>query len=721
MIITSKKTLIAASLTCLFSAIISTHYVLAAEHSHQQDTIVVTAARGEQSIWDSSVSVVAINSEEIRENNGDSIIETLRDIPGVEISDNALAGRKQIMIRGEAPSRVLILIDGQEVSYHRSGHGSSAGILIDMESVERVEVIKGPYSVLYGSQAIGGVVNFITRKGSNSNTPFNGYVKFIYDGATDGLTEMASVYGSIDHIFDYRISGTYSEQDERKTPEGRLDNTDFNNNTLSAWLGLNLDKHKIGLSLDRYKLDTQTYASKDQLAGMNSFLVSLPKLQREKVGLFYDYKIDGNLIKNIHVDGYYQTLDRTFINKIDMSSPDMKTNTQTNDKQKTQGINLQVDLKPTERIKLILGAQYLQDSVSQTSNKQLDMYFKPNPTSPLPLFDYTKYTTGNNNWKQKHFSLFAQNDWTIKDNFSWNVGLRQYWVRSELKSGNQDVSCVNKPSLSPCTPSTTVDTPANNQDNTLVVSTGATYSGFNNMILRASFGQGYVYPTLTHLYAITNAHTQEIYGNPNLEAEKSDNFEIGLRYNNSSWLVDTALYYSTAKNYIDQMECNGSAICNGLSNVGGTNRTYYYNVNKAKTYGLEFEIEYLDWGVTPYFKGNVIRRQFETAKYKTFDSGNPLLSGSFGIKHTAYFNQVDLNSNLFMRVATDATKKSDSNTYHSAGWSTLNLSMVASFGDKRQYQIGLDLNNILNKKYTTAYESIPAAKFNAVIATSMSF
>lgn len=721
MIITSKKTLIAASLTCLFSTIMSTHYVLAAEHSHQQDTIVVTAARGEQSIWDSSVSVVAINSEEIRENNGDSIIETLRDVPGVEISDNALAGRKQIMIRGEAPSRVLILIDGQEVSYHRSGHGSSAGILIDMESVERVEVIKGPYSVLYGSQAIGGVVNFITRKGSNSNKPFNGHVKFIYDGATDGLTEMASVYGSIDHIFDYRISGTYSEQDERKTPEGRLDNTDFNNNTLSAWFGLNLDKHKIGLSLDRYKLDTQTYASKDQLAGMNSFLVSLPKLQREKVGLFYDYKIDGNLIKNIHVDGYYQTLDRTFINKIDMSSPDMKTNTQTNDKQKTQGINLQVDLKPIERIKLILGAQYLQDSVSQTSNKQLDMYFKPNPASPLPLFDYTKYTTGNNNWKQKHFSLFAQNDWAITDNFSWNVGLRQYWVRSELKSGNQDVSCVNKPSLSPCTPSTTVDTPTNNHDNTLVVSTGATYSGFNNMVLRASFGQGYVYPTLTHLYAITNAHTQEIYGNPNLEAEKSDNFEIDLRYNNSSWLVDTALYYSTAKNYIDQMECNGSAICNGLSNAGGTNRTYYYNVNKAKTYGLEFEIEYLDWDVTPYFKGNVIRRQFETAKYKTFDSGNPLFSGSFGIKHTAYFNQVDLNSNLFMRVATDATKKSDSNTYHYAGWSTVNLSMVASFGDKRQYQIGLDLNNILNKKYTTAYESIPAAKFNAVIATSMSF
>lgn len=719
MIITSKKTLIAASLTCLFSTIMSTHYVMAAEHSHQQDTIVVTAARGEQSIWDSSVSVVAINSEEIRENNGDSIIETLRDVPGVEISDNALAGRKQIMIRGEAPSRVLILIDGQEVSYHRSGHGSSAGILIDMESVERVEVIKGPYSVLYGSQAIGGVVNFITRKGSNSNKPFNGHVKFIYDGATDGLTEMASVYGSIDHIFDYRISGTYSEQDERKTPEGRLDNTDFNNNTLSAWFGLNLDKHKIGLSLDRYKLDTQTYASQDQLDGMDSFLVSLPKLQREKVGLFYDYKIDDNVIKNIHIDGYYQILKRTFVNDIHVPSPDMKTHTQTDDKQKTKGINFQVDLQPIERIKLILGAQYLQDTVTQISNKTLDMYMESE--TPLPMFNYSRYTNSNNSWKQNHFSLFAQNDWAITNRLNWNIGLRQYWVKSKLESGSKNETCSNRPAILSCKPSTQVDKSRSDSGETVVVSTGATYQTSDELILRASFGQGYVYPTLSHLYAITNAHLQETYGNPDLEAEKSNNYELGFRFNNNSWLIDTSIYYSIAKNYIDNIECAGSAICNGLSSSKDTFRAYYYNVNKAKTYGLEFEIEYLDWDVTPYFKGNVIRRQFETAKYKTFDSGNPLFSGSFGIKHTAYFNQVDLNSNLFMRVATDATKKSDSNTYHYAGWSTVNLSMVASFGDKRQYQIGLDLNNILNKKYTTAYESIPAAKFNAVIATSMSF
>ncbi|MCT6867355.1 MAG: TonB-dependent receptor plug domain-containing protein, partial [Gilliamella apicola] len=91
--------------------------------NNPQDTIIVTADRNEKTVWDSSVSVNAVNRDDIDKQNGDSVVEALRDIPGVEITDNALAGRKQIMIRGEAPSRILMLIDGQEVTYHRSGHG----------------------------------------------------------------------------------------------------------------------------------------------------------------------------------------------------------------------------------------------------------------------------------------------------------------------------------------------------------------------------------------------------------------------------------------------------------------------------------------------------------------------------------------------------------------------------------------------------------------------
>ena len=104
---------------------------------------------------------------------GDYTGYNLQDIPGVEITDNSLAGRKQIRIRGEASSRVLILIDGQEVTYQRAGDNYGVGLLIDESALERVEVVKGPYSVLYGSQAIGGIVNFITKKGESPDSLYH--------------------------------------------------------------------------------------------------------------------------------------------------------------------------------------------------------------------------------------------------------------------------------------------------------------------------------------------------------------------------------------------------------------------------------------------------------------------------------------------------------------------------------------------------------------------
>ena len=682
--------------------------------SNPQDTIIVTADRNKKSVWDSSVSVNAVNRDEIEKLNGDSVVEALRDIPGVEITDNALAGRKQIMIRGEAPSRILMLIDGQEVTYHRSGHGSSAGVLIDMESVERIEVIKGPHSVLFGSQAIGGVVNFITRKGSKDGKPLNGDAKLVYNQSTDGFTEMGTVNGTIDGIFDYRISGTYSENNDRKAYQGKLHDTDFDNNSLSSWFGLNLDKHKLGLSLDRYKLNTKTYTDKDDNSPeVKEFWVKIPELKREKIGFFYDYDVDGDLLKKLHYDAYAQKLNREFRNHVVVSpAPVMKvtTNTATNDEQKTYGMTFQSDIEPRRDMKLITGIQYQQDNVDQDSHNVVITKM------PSPRASYTQHKYLTNKWQQSSIALFGQNDWNITDDISWNLGARQYWVESKLKNGHTTINKI--PAMGSATSNHKIDGKKKDHDNNFVVSSGLTYSGIENTQLRASFAQGYVYPTLAHLYAVTSAASQTIYGNSHLKAEKSNNYEIGLRYNNNKWLVDGAIYYSDAKDYITQMNCNGSAICDGAS---GRNVTYYDNANKAKTHGLELSVEYLALPVTPYLKGNYLSRNIETETYRTRDTGNPRFTGSAGIKHTVYFEKFDIDSDLFMRFATKATQRSNSAIYHYSGWTTLNLSTTTSFGSNRQYHIGLDLNNILNKNYTTAYESIPAAKFHAIVSASMKF
>lgn len=127
------------------------------------DTMTVVGTRTETSVRDNPASVSVVEREQIEKRGADSVAELLRDVPGVSVVDTAVAGMKRIRIRGEQSNRVVILVDGQEMT-DQSSYG--APFLIDPSNIERIEVVRGPASVLYGAKAIGGVVNVITKKGA---------------------------------------------------------------------------------------------------------------------------------------------------------------------------------------------------------------------------------------------------------------------------------------------------------------------------------------------------------------------------------------------------------------------------------------------------------------------------------------------------------------------------------------------------------------------------
>ena len=139
---------------CISTTVGTTTANAAQNAAPKEETLVVTANRAQSSLWESPATIQVIDQQTLKNATSTSIADDLQDIPGVEVTDNSLAGRKQIRIRGEASSRVLILIDGQEVTYQRAGDNYGVGLLIDESALERIEVVKGPYSVLYGSQAM---------------------------------------------------------------------------------------------------------------------------------------------------------------------------------------------------------------------------------------------------------------------------------------------------------------------------------------------------------------------------------------------------------------------------------------------------------------------------------------------------------------------------------------------------------------------------------------
>lgn len=679
----------------------------------KKDTLVVTANRSESSLWESAATIQVIDKQTLKNATSASIADNLQDIPGVEITDNALAGRKQIRIRGEASARVLILIDGQEVTYQRAGNNYGVGLLIDESALERIEVVKGPYSVLYGSQAIGGVVNFITKKGGDK--PAAGVVKAVYNSSTAGWQESAAAWGSAGR-FDYRLNASYSDQGDRKTPDGRLPNTHNRNTSQGLWLGYHLENHRFGLSLDRYRLSTQTWFT-DPEHQYEAFSVKIPRLEREKIGLFYDVNIAGDALKKIHFDAYQQTIERQFANEVKTTRPvpapliqalTVHNRTHTDGKQYTQAATLQSHFTLPANNDLVLGAQYKRDRVRQTSSGATTL------RSVTGFINNATQTRSRYEAEQSNTSLFAQNDWHISDNWIGTLGARQYWLSSKLtrgdgqstRSGLTRDSSIAKQSV---------------RDNELVTSTSLRYSGFRNMELRAAFAQGYVFPTLTQLFMQTPAGSGITYGNANLKAEHSNNLELGVRYNGNLWLIDGAVYYSEAKDYIASLACGGGTLCSGNTSSSRSGYYYYDNVDRAKTWGMELSAEYNGWMVSPYISSNLIHRQYENATRKTSHTGDPTINGRVGVKHTLMLNMANITSDIFIRAASSAKEESHNTETRTPGWATLNLAVNSEFGANDQYQVNLALNNLTDKRYRSAHETIPAAGFNAALGFAWNF
>jgi outer membrane cobalamin receptor len=128
----------------------------------QMERIVVTATRTATTILDSPDNVTVITGEELSAAGVATVAEALEKVAGVEISDNGTAGSvKSVRIRGSVSAQVLVLVDG--VRMNDSRQGATDLSLLPAEMIERIEVVRGGTSALYGADAMGGVVNIITR------------------------------------------------------------------------------------------------------------------------------------------------------------------------------------------------------------------------------------------------------------------------------------------------------------------------------------------------------------------------------------------------------------------------------------------------------------------------------------------------------------------------------------------------------------------------------
>lgn len=132
------------------------------------EDMVVTASRVPTQKVDTPADISVITKEEIADQNYASASDALRAIPGVNVlgsgSKGSSMGQDKILLNGD--ERVLVLVDGRRMNLGSSGN-SSADWLPPVNAIERIEVLKGGGSALYGTDAVGGVINVIMKKGSD--------------------------------------------------------------------------------------------------------------------------------------------------------------------------------------------------------------------------------------------------------------------------------------------------------------------------------------------------------------------------------------------------------------------------------------------------------------------------------------------------------------------------------------------------------------------------
>lgn len=142
---------------------------VSAEQTIVLDTLVVTASGHAQSVESAPASITVIDRRQLEQQQYRDVTDALRSVPGVVVTGGGAGDRgADVAMRGMPAQYTLILVDGKRVSSRESRPNGSAGFEQDwlppLQAIERIEVVRGPMSTLYGSDAIGGVVNIITRK-----------------------------------------------------------------------------------------------------------------------------------------------------------------------------------------------------------------------------------------------------------------------------------------------------------------------------------------------------------------------------------------------------------------------------------------------------------------------------------------------------------------------------------------------------------------------------
>ncbi|MGJ0318292.1 TonB-dependent receptor [Aliarcobacter cryaerophilus] len=222
---------------CVASILVTQNLLLANETTKLDDVQVVTSASGyEQKITDAPASISVITQEELQKKPYTNLLDAVKDIEGVDIGESTdKSGQGTVSIRGMGADYTLVLIDGKKQNnngdiYPNDFGGLQFANIPPISMIERIEVVRGPMSTLYGADAMGGVINIITKKISKEWTGSISHSRTFQTDSAWGdkdTTDVAIMGPLVKDKLGLSIRGSFYDN-EKSNPQWKKDT--FNNN-----------------------------------------------------------------------------------------------------------------------------------------------------------------------------------------------------------------------------------------------------------------------------------------------------------------------------------------------------------------------------------------------------------------------------------------------------------------------------------------------------------
>ena len=257
----------------------------AAANEHSLGETVVTATRTPNKELKADANITVITGRDIERRHYTDLTQALRDVPGVTVNQYAPAGYNnstKFYINGSED--VVLLIDGVRQNYAGGFAASLTSAMKDLSGIERVEVLHGSASTLYGSDAKGGVINIITKKAQGMKTTlgigYGSYSRQLYSVANEGGA----------NGWDWRVKYQKDKSGDFKDAHGDKTPSELNADSIHAHVGKQLSKASyLGIDFRSYKDSDRYQALYEKRAGLH--------INRGN----YDH-FDGSLIWNVQIN-----------------------------------------------------------------------------------------------------------------------------------------------------------------------------------------------------------------------------------------------------------------------------------------------------------------------------------------------------------------------------------------------------------------------------------